>query len=192
MNLDNDYVSLRQASEMLGVSLKTVQLWVETGVLLSWKTDGSHNQILQSSIALILEERIKVEKDSPKQKPPNGSIKVVVVEDDPDLLRLLEMTFDHYPVPINLRIAKNGFEGLILIGQFKPSIAIIDLNMPKMDGFSMVHSILNTEYAPQKIIVGTALSPSDIAARGGLPENIEVLYKPYSLDALEKIILSHH
>lgn len=192
MNLDNDYVSLRQASEMLGVSLKTVQLWVETGVLLSWKTDGSHNQILQSSIALILEERLKIEKDSPKQKPPNGSIKVVVVEDDPDLLRLLEMTFDNYPVPINLRIAKNGFEGLILIGQFKPSIAIIDLNMPKMDGFSMVHSIINTEYAPQKIIVGTALSPSDITARGGLPEGIEVLYKPYSLDVLEKMILNQH
>jgi len=190
MNLDTDYVSLRQASEMLGVSLKTVQLWVETGVLLSWKTDGEHNRILQSSIALILEERLKVEKDRPKQKAVSGSIKIVVVEDDPDLLRLLQITFADYPVPIDLRSAKNGFEGLILIGQFKPSITIIDLNMPKMDGFSMIHSILNTEFAPQKIIVGTALSPSDIEARGGLPPQIEVLYKPYSLAALEKIVLS--
>jgi excisionase family DNA binding protein len=148
MNLDTDYVSLRQASEMLGVSLKTVQLWVETGVLLSWKTDGEHNRILQSSIALILEERLKVEKDRPKQKAVSGCIKIVVVEDDPDLLRLLQITFDDYPVPIDLRSAKNGFVPNAM--EIESNIDIMEQRCDPVTIGSMLETEINSQLTNQQ------------------------------------------
>ncbi|MFM7066754.1 MAG: excisionase family DNA-binding protein, partial [Gammaproteobacteria bacterium] len=34
------YLSTREAADLLGVSLRTVQLWVESGTLRAWKTAG--------------------------------------------------------------------------------------------------------------------------------------------------------
>lgn len=49
--------STREASEMLGVSQRTVQLWVESGVLKAWKTPGGHRKISLSSVNQIIEKR---------------------------------------------------------------------------------------------------------------------------------------
>jgi CheY-like chemotaxis protein len=89
-----------------------------------------------------------------------------------------------------VRSAKDGFAGLVLIGQFLPDLVIADLNMQGMDGFRMINSLIGSEFAPAQIVVSTALSPADIEQRGGLPETVEVLQKPYSLDILEQKVLS--
>jgi len=40
----------REAAELLGVSLRTVQLWVDSGVLQAWKTAGGHRRVSRQSI----------------------------------------------------------------------------------------------------------------------------------------------
>ena len=52
-----EFCSTREAASLLGVSLRTAQLWVESGVLRAWKTAGGHRRILKSSIDAILRER---------------------------------------------------------------------------------------------------------------------------------------
>ena len=42
---NDDVLSTREAAEQLGVALRTVQLWVEAGVLPAWKTAGGHRRI---------------------------------------------------------------------------------------------------------------------------------------------------
>lgn len=42
--------STREASEILGVSLRTVQLWVDSGILEAWKTAGGHRRISRASV----------------------------------------------------------------------------------------------------------------------------------------------
>lgn len=42
--------STREAAEMLGVSLRTIQLWVDGGVLDAWKTAGGHRRVSFDSI----------------------------------------------------------------------------------------------------------------------------------------------
>ena len=39
------YITSRQAASQLGLSLRTIQLWVENGVLSAWKTAGGHRRI---------------------------------------------------------------------------------------------------------------------------------------------------
>lgn len=46
--------STREASEILGVSLRTVQLWVDSGVLEAWKTVGGHRRISRASVEALL------------------------------------------------------------------------------------------------------------------------------------------
>jgi excisionase family DNA binding protein len=188
MTNENAYVSTREASQMLGISLRTAQLWVESGVLLAWKTTGGHRRILRNSVDALLEERKRIDTQH-LQSNPAATLKIVVVEDDPDQSRLIKMTLSDLNAAIEIRSAVDGFAGLVLIGQFKPHLVIADLNMPGMDGFRMINSLIGSEFAPQKIIVSTALSPSDIESRCGLPDIIEVLQKPYLIESLEAKVL---
>ena len=189
MSSEDAYVSTTEAADLLGISLRTAQLWVESGVLLAWKTSGGHRRILRQSVDALLAERARQFGAVTKKSTATDALKVVVVEDDQDLLRLIELSLSDLPRPTEVRSAKDGFAGLVLIGQFLPDLVIADLNMPGMDGFRMIQSLIGSEFAPTKIIVSTALSPADIELKGGLPDSIEILQKPYSLELLEEKVL---
>jgi len=80
---------------------------------------------------------------------------LLIVEDDPDILRLLEttLTFRGYRVIT----AHNGKEGLEIIQKKHPAIVITDIMMPKLDGFGLVHRLrLNPETRNIPVIFITA------------------------------------
>lgn len=52
-----EYCSTREAAQRLGVSLRTVQLWVENGALRAWKTPGGHRRLSVSGVQAMLDER---------------------------------------------------------------------------------------------------------------------------------------
>lgn len=182
---DQDLCSTREAAALLGVSLRTAQLWVESGVLRAWKTAGGHRRILRSSVDALLQDR----KRALQGRPVPGQFKLLVVEDDPDLLKLYRLHVEGWGMPVNLVTAANGFEGLIRIGEEKPDLLIADLNMPGMDGFRMIRSLrANTDFRDMDIVVVTALGKDEIADRGGLPEGIQVFTKPAPFSALEQLV----
>ena len=43
------------AARMLGVATSTVQLWMESGAIPSWKTPGGHRRTRQSTIQAMLD-----------------------------------------------------------------------------------------------------------------------------------------
>lgn len=183
---EHAYFSTQEAANLLGVSVRTVQLWVENGVLIAWKTPGGHRRILRSSVQQVISERQKV---TGIEKSPSR-FRVVIVEDDPDLSELLKLSISQFSQEIEVLQARDGFEGLMLIGQAKPSLVITDLNMPGMDGFRMIRAIDSGESETPEFIVITALSPQDIRDKGGLPEGLTVLEKPISIARLE-LAVSH-
>ncbi len=188
---EDAYVSTREAADILGISLRTAQLWVESGVLLAWKTSGGHRRILRKSVNAMLAERERIASGTPTSVASNTDVlRVVIVEDDRDLCRLMELSLRELIPGIAIRTSADGFTGLVLIGQFQPRLVIADLNMPNMDGFKMINALMGSEFNPERLIVSTALSQADIQARGGLPASVEVLFKPYSLEKLEAIVLN--
>jgi excisionase family DNA binding protein len=186
MNQEAAYISTREAAELLGISLRTAQLWVENGALLAWKTSGGHRRILLHSVQKILDERERSAIDL--VRAPDERLKVAIVEDDPDVVTLLQMMLTGLDFPCDVQTRSDGFKGLILLGTFRPDVLIADLNMPDMDGFRMLRSIQGSEFAPRKIIVTTALSTSEITERGGVPAEALVLQKPYPLSLLENAL----
>ena len=47
---DRSYCSTAEAARSLGVSIRTIQLWVDGGFLAAWKTAGGHRRILLDSV----------------------------------------------------------------------------------------------------------------------------------------------
>ena len=111
-----------------------------------------------------------------------GSGYLLIVEDDPDILKLLQttLTFRGYRVVT----ARNGREGLDLVRADRPAIVIADIMMPKLDGFGLVHRLRldpQTCDIPVVFITATYVAPEDksFALSLGVTRFIE---KPVNFD----------
>lgn len=180
-----EVMSTRAAAARLGVALRTVQLWVEQGSLQAWKTVGGHRRVLVSSV-----ERMMADRQARLQSAnPDHPLRLLVVEDDARLRRLYELDVPSWIPPVQLELAKDGFEGLLKVGTFRPDVIITDLMMPGMDGFGMIAALRNDPSVTSRIIVVTALDAGTIRDRGGLPSDLLVLRKPAGLAELRALVL---
>ena len=183
MDTGRDVCSTREAADRLGVSLRTVQLWSEAGLLRAWKTPGGHRRILTDSVDELLQRRAG---DGPR-RAPGGEFQVLVVEDEPDFRQLFELHLRSWELPIHLSSATSGFEALLQIGASRPDLLITDLRMPGIDGFEMLRALkASGAIGELEIIVVTALTEHTIAERGGLPAGVTVLYKPLRFAELKQ------
>jgi DNA-binding response OmpR family regulator len=87
---------------------------------------------------------------------------LLIVEDDPDILKLLHTTlkFRGYRVVT----ARNGKEGLDAVRKERPTIVIADIMMPRLDGFGLVHRLRldpETRNIPVVFITATYVTPED-------------------------------
>jgi excisionase family DNA binding protein len=187
LTADGELLSTRDAAKLLGVSLRTAQLWVESGVLRAWKTAGGHRKILRTSVDQILAERQTALRGA-RPEPARASLKILAVEDELDLLKLYRLNIGAWDLPLTLVTASSGFEGLIRVGESKPDLLITDLNMPGVDGFRMIRMLAGDPgFQNMMIVAVTALDKADIADRGGLPEGVHVFTKPVPFSELEKL-----
>lgn len=91
---------------------------------------------------------------------PHGPL--LVVEDVPHILELLEVTlrFKGYPVVT----ASNGEEALVAIEKELPAMVITDILMPKLDGFALAHKLRSnpkTSQIPIIFLSATYVTPED-------------------------------
>lgn len=87
---------------------------------------------------------------------------ILVVEDIPNVLELLEVTlrFQGYEVIS----AHNGEEALNILETETPALIISDILMPKLDGFSMIQKLrvnLKTQDIPVIFLSATYVTPED-------------------------------
>jgi excisionase family DNA binding protein len=170
-----DVCSTREAADRLGVSLRTVQLWSEAGLLRAWKTPGGHRRILMASIDELLKRRTGVD----PRRTPGGNFQVLIVEDEPDFRQLFELHLRSWRLPLDLASVPSGFDALLRIGASRPDLLITDLRMPGIDGFEMLRALkASGAISELEILVVTALTEHTISERGGLPADVTVLYKP--------------
>lgn len=183
--------STREAARLLGVSVSTVQMWVDGGELEAWKTVGGHRRISRASIERLLQGQHGLAEDGVAgvQATVPGRVTVLVVEDDPDLLSLYEAVMTGWGLPLTLLTASNGFDGLVEIGRSSPNLLITDLNMPGMDGFQMLRTLCaDQRFDTMKMVVVSGLDRADIEIQGGLPERVELLRKPVPFERLRALV----
>jgi len=179
-----DYYSTREAAELLGVAVSTVQLWTDNGLLKAWVTGGGHRRIARHSVEEMSSRQIEL-----IQENETDQVSMVIVEDSAQQMRLYQKQFGVGHVNANIETATDGYEGLIKIGRILPEVIITDLKMPNMDGFRMIEAIkMLKELRNSLIIVVSGLSKSEIMEHGGLPEGVHFFQKPVDFDQLIKLI----
>lgn len=85
--------------------------------------------------------------------------KILIVEDDPSLLKVLEAKFKGEGFEVLTGV--NGEEGLESALKNEPDMILLDLIMPKMDGVTMLKKLRETPYGSSAhVVVLTNLSDS--------------------------------
>jgi len=66
-------------------------------------------------------------------------VKILIIEDDPLMLRLYQKAFKFEGYDVET--ASDGKEGLEKAGESKPTIIILDVMMPEMDGLQVLEKL---------------------------------------------------
>ena len=130
-------------------------------MLKSWKTEGGHRRILQSSVAELMESR----RAAAAQAQAPYTMPVLIVEDDPHLVELYEDHMSQWPFPVTVYVAPNGYEALILAGEVQPKLLVCDLRLPGVNGFNIVRGLCDMQrFKEMGIVVISGLPEREIDA----------------------------
>lgn len=107
--------------------------------------------------------------------------KLLIIEDDADLVKALELYFSR--AGYEVVTAANGLEGLQVLYKERPDIVILDIAMPKLDGWEVCRRIRELSQVP--VVILTARVQEDERVKGLKLGADDYVVKPFSLKELE-------
>jgi two-component system, LytTR family, response regulator len=107
-------------------------------------------------------------------------IKTVLIDDEPLARMIVTEYLSAYPGIQILQECNDGFEGVKAIGQHRPDLIFLDIQMPKINGFEMLELIEQ----PPSVIFTTAFD--EFAIKAFEAHAIDYLLKPFSKDRFDK------
>ena len=108
--------------------------------------------------------------------------KILVVEDDVDLIEIYKEILELHE--FDIETALNGEEGVKKFIEFKPSLVIMDADMPILDGYQAFKQIKEVDSNANVIIV-TGFSEFEPKSQEAIKEGlIKVISKPLGVDEL--------
>jgi CheY-like chemotaxis protein len=116
---------------------------------------------------------------------------VLIVDDEPDNIGVAQKILSFYGAKVYT--ASNGVEALEIMKTVTPTIILLDLSMPQMDGWeTMRHLQANSDLAQIPVVALTAHVNDEFRKRAEIVGFADFIHKPYSLVDLRarmKIIL---
>ncbi len=117
-------------------------------------------------------------------------MKVILIEDDKQIRELLPRYFAREG--IEAVTAASGYEGLDAIFEGKPDIALLDVNLPDIDGWSVLRRIRQSESSEMPVIMVTGrgeLSDKLLGLELGADDYIVKPFEPAEVVARVKAVL---
>jgi DNA-binding response OmpR family regulator len=116
--------------------------------------------------------------------------KILVIDDDPDILDAITMILESQGYQVST--ARDGIEGLATLKAENPDLMILDLMMPKMDGFAVCKELQDPRWSKYKdipILILTSVREEASRRRYELETGLELdvddyIEKPMSPDVL--------
>ena len=104
---------------------------------------------------------------------------VLVVDDEPNIVLSLEFLMKQ--MDLDVRVASDGEAALQAISQQAPDLVLLDVMMPKRDGFSVCRAIrANAAWNGMKIIMLTAKGREEEREKGLSVGADDYIVKPFS------------
>jgi excisionase family DNA binding protein len=127
----HEWLTLGQAAKYLGVAQSTIRKWSDGGRLPAFYTPGGHRRFRRHDLDEFL--------SGSRHPAPEGSATVLVVDDDERLREYLRVNLEMDG--FSVREAGSAEEGLAALEEEAPDLILLDVKMPRMDGFEMLRRV---------------------------------------------------
>ena len=127
------YLTTGDAAKACDVSLVAVKKWIRQGKLRAIRTPGGHFRIPADEF-----ERFRAE-----YRFGGGGVRrrrVLVVDHEPAIVGVITETL-RVDSRLEIATAENGYDGLLKVGTFRPDLLVLDLRMPRIDGFEVCRRV---------------------------------------------------
>jgi excisionase family DNA binding protein len=195
----DEEISTLEAARLLGLAVRSVQLMVDRGELRAWKTPGGHRRISRQSVLRWRDgERQPLSSAGSTMPAPllgqaaqspatssgvtvatPGALRVLLIEDSIHFQNLVALVMQQHFPGVALRVASDAVTGLIMAGEFRPDVLIVDILLPGMDGATLITSLrANAQFRDLQLIVITSLDANQREPYAFALQGLPVIHKP--------------
>ncbi len=115
---------------------------------------------------------------------------ILIVDDNPNNIKIVALILRS--LKYKIVIATNGEQAIDLVEQTRPDLILLDVMMPKMDGFEACSIIKSKEEnANTPIIFITALNDTESLVKGFKAGGVDYITKPFNKDELISRVKTH-
>lgn len=164
------------------VTINAVKKWIFSGKLAAFRTPGGHFRVVHDDFFLFLDKyKLNIKNEFfPDRR------RILIIDDEREVVEFVNGALESMQEGYIVEKAYDGHEGLIKIGDFKPELLVLDIRMPKFDGFEVTRRIKGDKATQGiKILAVTAYGMEDIKKIIECGAD-ECLPKPISLKDFQK------
>ena len=187
------YFTTFQVAKFLGVSPPTVVNWVNSGLLVAHRTPGGHRRMrAEDVVAFARAYDYPVPSNLAGPAPVAASLprRVMIVDDERDFAQTVG---DYLQLKggFEVEIANSGFSAGMLMARFRPSVVLMDIMMPDMDGFEVLRMLRSDpEMRGVPVLACTAYRDAAVEERARAEGFDAYLEKPLRFDRLLELLES--
>jgi excisionase family DNA binding protein len=157
-----DWLTLGQAAKYLGVAQSTIRKWSDQGRVPAFYTPGGHRRYRRQDLDNFL-----------ARSGPGGAVQqgpvVLIVDDDARVREYVRVNLEMEGYTV--REAGSAEQGLEVLEEVSPDLVLLDVMMPKVDGWEMLRRVRErhgTDAIPVVMFSGKVdeAAAGDAAARG--------------------------
>jgi excisionase family DNA binding protein len=156
---EKEYMTLAQAARICCVNRVTMWRWVKAGSIHSSVTAGGHHRVSKAD----LNQFIRTNRTEARLENDSHTPRILIVDDEPAIRKYLSRILcDH---GYETKGCADGFEAGVQVMRFRPHLILLDLYMPRADGFQTCRMIKSdVETAHIKILAISSDLTSDATA----------------------------
>lgn len=156
------YLSTGMVARICQVSPMTIAKWIDEGALPGHTTPGGHRRVASSDLVAFLESRGMQVPPGLRGRPVP---RVLVVHEDASYLERLAEELRAIPGRWEYRGATRGVDALVMIGEWRPDVVLLDLEVPDLDGLRAIRRLteMNGDY-PTRVVALVSRGDERLAA----------------------------
>jgi two-component system OmpR family response regulator len=169
-----------EAAKVCKVSQQTIIRCFDSGQLKGFRVPGSRFRRIPR------EQLFSFMKDNgiPTDALDSGRRKVLIVDDDEELVELLVDVFER-DRRFDIRTANNGFDAGMLVKEFRPDVVVLDVMLPDINGREVCQRVRSDSSLDDvQIICISGMVEADKVADLKLAGANEFMQKPFAVEKL--------
>ena len=181
--------SALEVAKICGVVNQTAINWIKNNYLKAFKTPGGQFRVYPEDLVEFMKKRDMRVPEEVLRYCIRKKISLLIVDDDVSLNNVVKKFLAGRIENLEIYQAFDGFEAGALMEKLKPSILILDLGLPGVDGLKLLEKLRSSEeYSNTTIIVITASMDQEMDVKCWKLGVAKIFKKPVSLPQLSEAV----